>query len=77
MHLLILILILQIYLREQGYDDDFIRKYEWRSYAVHRHFGDYSGSLGVVWTPSGGHMLQVNIGHSFRLPGANACTDCP
>ena len=62
---------LAIYLREQGYDDDFIRKYEWRSYAVHRHFGDYSGSLGVVWTPSGGHMLQVNIGHSFRLPGAN------
>ena len=62
---------LAVYLREQGYDDDFIRKYEWRSYAVHRHFGDYSGSLGVVWTPSGGHMLQVNIGHSFRLPGAN------
>lgn len=62
---------LAIYLREQGYGDEFIRKYEWRSYPVRRHFGDYSGSLGLVWSPSGGHLLQVNVGHSFRLPGAN------
>ena len=59
---------LAIYLREQGYGDEFIRKYEWRSYPVRRHFGDYSGSLGLVWSPSGGHLLQVNVGHSFRLP---------
>ena len=31
---------LAIYLREQGYGDEFIRKYEWRSYPVRRHFGD-------------------------------------
>ena len=38
---------------------------------VRKHFGDYSFSLGLVWTPSVQHMVKVNIGRSFRLPGAN------
>ena len=33
-----------------------------------KHFGDYSFSLGLVWTPSVQHMVKVNIGRSFRLP---------
>lgn len=59
------------YLQQQGYDDDLIHAYEWRSYPVNRTFGDYSCSLGVVWTPSPCHLLKMNIGRSFRLPGAN------
>lgn len=62
---------LAIYLHEQGYDEATINKNEVRSYAVDRHFGDYSGSLGIVWSLAKEHLLKVNIGHSFRLPGAN------
>lgn len=36
-----------------------------------KHYGDYSLSLGLVWTPSDKHLVKVNIGRSFRLPGAN------
>lgn len=59
------------YLRRQGYEEEVISAYQWRSYPVNRTFGDYSGSVGVVWTPSSGHLLKLNIGRSFRLPGAN------
>ena len=59
------------YLRRQGYDDEQVESYKWNSHAVRKHFGDYSFSLGLVWTPSVQHMVKVNIGRSFRLPGAN------
>ena len=59
------------YLRGQGYKEDMIQSYQWRSYPVNRTFGDYSGSVGMVWTPSAGHLLKMNVGRSFRLPGAN------
>lgn len=59
------------YLENMGYDEEFISQYTWRSYPVKRNFGDFSGSLGVVWTVADGHLLKANIGHSFRLPGAN------
>lgn len=62
---------LEEYLREQGYPDDQIAENEWRSYPVNRSFGDYSCSIGVVWNPSPMHLLKVNVGRSFRLPGAN------
>lgn len=62
---------LATYLQEQGYDEEQIELYRWNSRRVNRNFGDYSLSLGVVWTPSARHQLKVNIGRSFRLPGAN------
>ena len=62
---------LATYLQEQGYDEEQVESYRWNSRRVNRSFGDYSLSLGVVWTPSMRHQLQVNVGRSFRLPGAN------
>jgi iron complex outermembrane receptor protein len=59
------------YLQEQGYDPGVIEAYRWRSYPVRRHFGDVSAALGVVWNPGNGHLLKINLGRSFRLPGAN------
>ncbi|GHU88915.1 TonB-dependent receptor [Bacteroidia bacterium] len=62
---------LENYLIEQGYDSNMIESYQWRSYSVDRKFGDFSGSLGIVWNPDNIHLVKVNIGRSFRLPGAN------
>lgn len=62
---------LKEYLQTSGYENDMIEEYEWRSYAVKRNFGDFSGSLGIVWSFKDMHLLKTNIGHSFRLPGAN------
>ena len=59
------------YLRKQGYDPEQIDFYKWNSHSVNKHYGDYSLSLGLVWTPSDKHLVKVNIGRSFRLPGAN------
>ena len=59
------------YLSRRGYDEELIRKYQWRSYPVDRSFGDYSCSAGIVWTPSASLSMKVNVGRSFRLPGAN------
>ena len=62
---------LATYLQEQGYDEEQVEFYRWNSRRVNRSFGDYSLSLGVVWTLSMRHQLKVNVGRSFRLPGAN------
>lgn len=62
---------LATYLQEQGYDEEQVEFYRWNSRRVNRSSGDYSLSLGVVWTPSMRHQLKVNVGRSFRLPGAN------
>jgi iron complex outermembrane receptor protein len=62
---------LERYLRERNYDDETVEAYKWRSRNVNRHFGDVSGSLGFVWIPDKTHQLKVNLGRSFRLPGAN------
>lgn len=62
---------LAAYLQEQGYGDEQVEMYRWNSRRVNRRFGDYSFSLGMVWTPSAQHLLKVNVGRSFRLPGAN------
>ncbi|WP_294476458.1 TonB-dependent receptor [uncultured Bacteroides sp.] len=59
------------YLKSQGYDQKQIDFYKWNSHAVTENFGDYSLSLGLVWTPSDRQMVKVNVGRSFRLPGAN------
>lgn len=62
---------LEVYLQGMGYGEELIDQYKWRSYPVDRNFGDFSGSLGIVWNPLPHHLLKANIGHSFRLPGAN------
>jgi iron complex outermembrane receptor protein len=62
---------LEKYLRERNYANDIIESYKWRSHNVDRHFGDISGSLGIIWMPNVSHQLKVNLGRSFRLPGAN------
>jgi iron complex outermembrane receptor protein len=62
---------LEAHLREQGYGADVIAAHRWRSYPVSRAFGDVSGSMGFVWNPDGRHLLKMNVGRSFRLPGAN------
>lgn len=59
------------YLHRQGYEEEVIQAYRWRSYPVDRAYGNYSCSAGVVWTPAAGHLLKMNVGRSFRLPGGN------
>jgi len=53
------------------YTDPYMEGNQFRSYSVERNFGDFSGSLGAVWNIRNQHLLKANIGHSFRLPGAN------
>jgi iron complex outermembrane receptor protein len=62
---------LERYLNGRNYADDIIESYKWRSYGVNRNFGDASGSTGFNWTPNKSHQVKVNLGRSFRLPGAN------
>lgn len=62
---------LQMYLQNLEYTTEEIEQYKWRSYLVKKNFGDFSGSVGVVWSPSVNQVLKVNLGHSFRLPGVN------
>jgi len=59
------------YLQNMGYGNYLIEEYQWRSYPVNRNFGNFSGSLGIVWNRTNQHLLKANIGHSFRLPGTN------
>jgi iron complex outermembrane receptor protein len=62
---------LAAYLHEQGYPEEEIARNQVRSYPVDKPFGDWSGSVGLVWEPPGGQLFKANIGHSFRLPGVN------
>lgn len=59
------------YLQQQGYPAGQIEENAMRSRRVDRSFGDFSGSLGLVWQLSVGQLLKANVGRSFRLPGAN------
>jgi iron complex outermembrane receptor protein len=67
---------LESYLADRGYGGEVIERYAWRSVPVNRRFGDFSGSLGLSWHPGNReiHLVKVNIGHSFRLPGAYELT---
>jgi len=62
---------LEVYLAENNYSEEMIAENKWRSYAINRNFGDYSLSVGMVWNPEREHLIQANVGRSFRLPGAN------
>ncbi len=59
------------YLTDKGSDRSIIDQYRWRSYRVDRSFGDFSCTVGMVWSFAEGHRLKANIGRGFRLPGAN------
>lgn len=62
---------LEAYLQEQGQKPEVIDEYKWRSHPIDRNFGDYSASIGMVWNPEGAHLIQANLGRSFRMPNAN------
>jgi iron complex outermembrane receptor protein len=62
---------LEKYLRERNYPEDIVEAHKWRSYPVDRRFGDISGSLGAILQLSESYLVKINIGRSFRLPGAN------
>ncbi|MFI3322341.1 MAG: TonB-dependent receptor [Rikenellaceae bacterium] len=59
------------YLYSQGYNESVVEANEMRSYNLDRNFGDYSLSLGGVWSVNTQNRLRANIGRSFRLPNAN------
>ncbi len=63
--------VLAEYLALQGVAKEEIDFYAQRSAALRSSFGDFSGSVGFAWMPSDDHTLKMNVGKSFRYPGAN------
>lgn len=64
--------ILQEYLtRRSIYTPSEISFYSSRSKGLNRWLTDYSGSLGIIYTPNNKQTLKANLGRSFRLPAAN------
>src|SRR5690554_366494 len=59
------------FLMLQGYTEENVEFYAMRSVNLNRVFGDLSGSLGFEYSPSDIHTLKMNLGRSFRYPGAN------
>ncbi len=59
------------YLYTSGYSDSVVAENKVRSYALDRDFGDYSLSLGGVWSVDSHNSIRANVGRSFRLPNAN------
>ncbi len=59
------------YLTNYGYSSSVVEENMVRSYSLDRSFGDYSFSIGAVWSPNALNTLRFNIGRSFRLPTAN------
>lgn len=59
------------YLTRRHYDDATIASYQWRSHAISKNYSDVSGSVGIVFAPTKQHLMKINLGRSFRLPGVN------
>ncbi len=59
------------YLTDMHYSDDIISFYRQRSSEINRRFGDFSGAVGLAYSPSATHSFKTNLGRSFRLPSAN------
>ena len=59
------------FLMLQGYTEENVEFYAMRSVNLNRVFGNLSGSLGFEYSPSNIHTLKMNVGRSFRYPGAN------
>lgn len=63
--------LLEEYLMLQGYSDESVNLYAMRAVDLNRRFGDLSGSLGFEYRFSAPHSIKINMGRSFRYPGAN------
>lgn len=64
--------VLQQYLQAMNiYSAPEIAFYSQRSFGIRKQFSNLSWSVGMVWNPDNQQTYKVNIGHSFRLPGAN------
>ncbi|MDD2938718.1 MAG: TonB-dependent receptor [Proteiniphilum sp.] len=63
--------VLEAYLVMQGYDDEQVDLYAQRAADINKTFNDISGSVGFSFVPDTGNSLQINLGSSFRYPGAN------
>jgi iron complex outermembrane receptor protein len=59
------------YLYRRGYPDSVTDEYRWRGYPVERAFSDLAASFGLIWQANDYGLLKVNLGRSFRMPGAN------
>ena len=62
---------LEEYLMMQNYNRDDVEIYAMRSVEINRTFNNLSGSVGFEYNPSKIHNIKINIGRSFRYPGAN------
>lgn len=63
--------LLQTYLEDLNLEKEEISRYAQRASDMNKIFSDFSGSLGVVFTPNIAHTLKINVGQSFRMPSAN------
>lgn len=62
---------LAAYLKQMGYSQSRIDENAQRAYDAKPHFGNFSGSLGVIACLDQDQSLKINIGKSFRLPTVN------
>jgi iron complex outermembrane receptor protein len=62
--------LLETYLLSQQMSATEASRYAQRAEELQRRFGDWSGALGIVYTPSANHTLRMHIGKSFRYPTA-------
>ncbi|HEX3006054.1 MAG TPA: TonB-dependent receptor [Bacteroidales bacterium] len=64
--------ILEEYLNNMGgYTASEVDFYSQRSYGIKRQFSDLTWSAGLVFNPNEKETYKVNVGRSFRLPGAH------
>lgn len=63
--------VLEEYLLMQGYESEQVDFYAQRAAGIKRTFSDLSGSVGIDFKINHYNLLKVNIGRSFRYPGAN------
>jgi len=63
--------VLEKYLRMQGYSDGDVNFYAQRAIDVNRDLSDFTGSVGLEYIFKKYHSLKINVGNSFRYPGAN------
>ncbi|HHU41471.1 MAG TPA: TonB-dependent receptor [Fermentimonas caenicola] len=63
--------VLSEYLLMQGYDEQEADLYSQRSSDISRTFNDLSYSAGISYDFNKRHSLKLNVGSSFRYPGAN------
>jgi iron complex outermembrane recepter protein len=61
----------QYLVKMNAYQPDEIAFFSQRSYGINRQFNDISWSTGLVYNPDRHQTYKINIGRSFRLPGAN------